>query len=64
MTLARYDITGLTDDIPDEIIDHPVLGEHWTRTDNPKPLVDYQVNPIQPEPEQSFGDPATTQENQ
>lgn len=39
MTLARHKITGLVADLPDEIIEHPVLGEHLEHASNEKPRV-------------------------
>lgn len=38
MTLARHEITGLVADLPDEVIDHPVIGklQHRVSTDKPR----------------------------
>lgn len=39
MTLARHEITGLVADLPDDVIDHPVLGKLQTRVESVKPRV-------------------------
>lgn len=39
LTLARHKITGLVADLPDEIIEHPELGEHLELATNDKPRV-------------------------
>jgi len=39
VTLARHEITGLVADLPDEVIDHPVIGKLQHRVSTEKPRV-------------------------
>lgn len=39
MSLARHKITGLVAELPDEIIEHPVLGEQLEKVSSDKPRV-------------------------
>lgn len=46
MALARHKLTGLVEDLRDDILDHPELGRWFNRLregSSDKPLVSYQV---------------------